>query len=138
MKINIKNLKILRNYIESGEWQEYGEFDMRTFWERDSISEEGEYLKPCGCLIGLGKFAPELKQFHNMSKYSEGVIDHHAFTKTAFNIDIHTKKEHLWEFLFANEWHRIDNTPAGAVGRIDAVIAGLRFESKILDQEYYK
>ena len=103
MELNIENLKKLRSYFASGEWKKNGRFDMKDFWDDET---------KCGCLIGHSM------KFLNLS--SEDYVE---------GMDIYGEMplSDMWKFLFSARWASYDNTVEGAIGRIDAVIDGLKF-----------
>ena len=92
-KKQLKELKKLRDYMASYEWQKLGGFNMGGVW-----SDSGK----CGCLI-------------HYKKHSGARL---------IGIECNTP---MGEFLYACEWEHYDNTVEGAIGRIDAVLDGLRF-----------
>ena len=109
MKINIKNLKKFRNYLISGKWKKVGGFDMSCIWNN--------YFN-CGCVLGHAQRSDIFGITPEVGKISS----------TLFSIHGGTLHSNLWEFLFSSFWYDYDNTVEGAVGRIDAVIDGLRFQ----------
>ena len=116
MKLNkkhINNLKSLRDYMLSGEWEEEYGFNMNSL---ESIDKD-EQLKTrsCRCLLGHAK---------NMDEFKNHKLDISIVTAEDFIMD---PGNCLWEFLFSVEYDYFDRTVTGAIGRIDAVIEGLRF-----------
>lgn len=95
--IKIKKLKEMRDYMASGDWKKKGGFCMQRF-----ISGRGENCKLC--VLG-----------HCQEFLEEG---------RGFPLELNYN---TWEFLFSTEWFDFDNTVEGAIGRLDAVIEGLRF-----------
>ena len=120
--IMLKELKELRDYLESGEWAKRGSFHMWNFWMHKTswynglkLGRDDFYTElPCGCVMG-----------HAHKKF-KGVIelnDNEEYVSAAYGLDCVSS---LFEFLFSASWHSYDNTVEGAIGRIDAVLDGLR------------
>ena len=78
---------------------------MRDIWN---------YHERCGCVLGHAKHSVVFRK----------TPFHRRVSKTLFGIPVY---DGLWDFLFSSDWVDYDNTPEGAVGRLDAVIDGLRF-----------
>lgn len=94
------------------------EFDMGVFLE------DVNTRKKCGCVGGylywfiLNQDLDDCALFFNS----------HPFKGIAYVFDTGWDiKTPLVEFIFSKEWKYFDNTVEGAIGRLSAVIDGLRF-----------
>lgn len=108
-KKTIKNLKIIRDYFKSGKWKKFGDFNMKHLWKEDTDSG-----RPCGCVLGHAYFA-----LYNKSS-------HECYFSLCYK-KLGCLNESTLDFLFDGCWAKYDNTVEGAIGRIDAVINGLKF-----------
>lgn len=131
MKVNIKNLKILRRELPKIITQK--EFDMSFFRREGRISriEIDEILeKPkcgtVGCMLGWSPTIKGLKPVGSnsyMLKFvNEDVFDFEAYVIKFFGIK---QDSDLWDYLFSTDWALCDNTLEGALIRLDNVIEGL-------------
>ena len=98
-KETLTELKKLRDYFESGEYKNHGHFHMGYFWCSKT---------KCGCSYG---------------HYEMFIGDE----QKAEELFVNVMSFALYCFLFSDEWQDYDNTVECAIGRIDAVLAGLRF-----------
>lgn len=129
MSINIKNLTLLRDYLQDKEKALSGTFDMGVYLSERSSRRigAGSMIAPgthgclspfdCGtsaCMVGHAALSgiPELVVPYGTFNWSEYSV--HIF---GLNVD-HT----AWSYLFDPKWATIDNTVAGAVERLTYVI----------------
>ena len=112
--MNIKNLKILRNWLEAGNIKQE-QFSMGLYRSGENILPymNEDNCGTVGCLLGWCPFIPE---FSNYESVSFGFLAEEFFEIT-FRGD-------AWEFIFSEEWADHDNTLEGAIARLDVVIAG--------------
>ena len=110
--MNIKNLKILRNWLAAGNIKQE-QFDME-FYRSGEVNLEFLNKKNCGtlgCVLGWCPFIPKFSKYRATSfRYLADEL---------FNVS-----SSVWSFLFGSEWADHDNTLEGAIARIDIVIAG--------------
>ena len=56
------------------------------------------------------------------------------YSRSVMGIDPHGEEGHnIWDFLFAFEWSRYDNSPLGAAKRIQYVLNGGEIPASVLD-----
>ena len=100
-RLNLRGLRRLRDYLASHKWEEWTRFDMGEY----CVGPVGSMK--CRCVIGIC-----IEKYPKVNKESPFGIRHRG---------------DLWTFLFSSDWDFYDNTVEGAIGRIDAVLDGLRF-----------
>ena len=100
--MNIKILKELRDFLYSEEYKKHGSFDMENYLIC------GVERKCYYCLAGFLRYIFKIEHERDVIGGCSG-------------------GDPLWDFLFSEEWKKYDNTVEGAIGRLDAVIDGLRF-----------
>ena len=106
-KKTLQELKKIRDFLEEGEWQAEYTFSMDRYLLREPRK------KPCGCVHGLAEVHEMLTPGRQWSYYL-------YWNPKGLTVD-----ECI--FIFDGQWSAYDNSPEGAIGRIDAVIDGLRF-----------
>jgi hypothetical protein len=112
--MNIKNLKILRDWLAAGNIKQE-QFDMERYRNGENSLRyiNKDNCGTVGCILGWCPFIPE---FSNYKSTSFGFL-----TEELLDIEHLSNK---WNFLFSGEWVDYDNTIEGAIARIDIVIAG--------------
>jgi len=130
VSINLENLRKLRNGIKRRILN--GTINQDTFdmtWFRQRLMGGGEqnfYDKnncgTVGCVLG---WAPMIKgleyKLKDFGKYyqNSNELSFNAYCERVFNID---SNSNLWDFLFDGDWTDYDNTPEGAVARMDLIL----------------
>lgn len=102
--MNRKKIKILADYV----WnlpEDYEYFNMAFYGVFGKPAEMTKIFGTPGCFIGHGPAAGiKPKKFEEWEDYSERVT----------GLDILSQE---WDWLFDEDWKRIDNTPKGAAQR---------------------
>jgi len=124
--MNIDNLKLLRDGLkklmdEGVVTQET--FDMEYYRSNErGKSIAGFYsLENCGtigCLMGWAPFVEGL-EFNETMTWTGYVSQ-----KFSFNYDTDHEFDEVFAFLFSSKWSEYDNTPEGALARLDVFLAG--------------
>ena len=124
--MNINNLKLLRDGLKK--LMDDGVVTQETFDMKHYRSNErgksiaGSYsLKNCGtigCLMGRAPFVEGL-EFNETLTWT-------GYVSQKFNTNHDTDHEfdEVFVFLFSSKWSEYDNTPEGALARLDVFLAG--------------
>lgn len=117
--MNIKNLKLLADWVEENVPQE--KFDMGAYRQKlDGDKYPFISKSDCGtigCFAGWGPFVPGLEVIDE--DFFDGVLSFKSYIDRVFDIPIISN---IWEFLFDDIWHHYDNTVEGAVARARILI----------------
>jgi len=137
--MNIKNLKIFRNgfkkLIDDGIVTQET-FDMKRYRSnKDGCRAAFKSINDCGtvgCLLGLAPFIEglETKEIY-FSKVTRNLYFDDYYLRV-FGIKVHYD-DLVFGFLFSGEWEYYDNTPEGALARLDVLLAG---DFKYLDEHF--
>jgi len=125
LKVNIDNLKLFRDgfqkLMDDGIVTQET-FDMEYYRKnKDGVEVEFSSIHDCGtvgCLMGWAPFVEGL-EFNETRTWTDYVSQ-----KFGFNHDTDHEYVYVFEFLFASGWKYFDNTPEGALARLDVFLAG--------------
>ncbi len=116
------NLELLAAYLEKLP-EDYTEFNMRTYARLNTIGDlysprdghwPGTGCGTAGCAVGHGPAAGILPIIEDS--------DWEDYAWRVFGSDA-WGADPLWDWLFAAQWHKVDNTPQGAAQRIRYTLA---------------
>ena len=142
--MNLKNLKLFRDGFQK--LMDDGIVTQETFdMEYYRSDEHGDSIvgfysyENCGTVGCLMGWAPFIKGFEPCLYYDDPFqimhLDFMSYVYKIFNFDLITNQEysHVYKFLFSSEWKDFDNTPEGALARLDVFLAG---DFKYLDKDF--
>ena len=135
--MNLKNLKIFRDgfqkLMEDGIVTQET-FDMAYFRSIPENESSRFYSKDdcgtVGCFLGWSPLIKCLEAERIDFMTFTGSLDFDEYCSRTFNIDSNSL---CYNFLFSGNWCYFDNTPEGALARLDVVLSG---DFKYLDKHF--
>lgn len=119
---NRSNFKKLADFLET---LHEDQFNMRIFVGNMSLSEEDDYMRtgdhPCGTVACAAGWAPAAGILpETTTTYWSDYIRQVFLNGDPRGIAVHP----VYDWVFADQWSRVDNTPKGAIARIRWMLAG--------------